>query len=287
MGGIVRKIWKQDPSTDICFLYTTAELEFPTNMKGCHWLSARVSERIADYYGIPSVSMNFAVAKLAKENKLILKGDRDKYYGDRIIFSNDGVHPTNEGHQIYAQAVIKAFKEMAEMKAEPRKRPGEPLNINNYERAGMSPIRQYMLRGNWQQLGQGDYVFDQLQTELILGKTVNEQIIIKFKGTRIGFFDVIGPGTGNLTVRIDNNPPMIIRCFDRYCRYYLKHYFWLPEIEDGEHLVSLTVNPAPIDKEALLPAELTGEVRKDLANMDIYLSKVMVVGELLPIEEKK
>jgi lysophospholipase L1-like esterase len=287
MEGIVRKIWKHDLSTDICFLYTTAENQMLYNLEGKHWKSARIMEQVAGYYNIPSVSMNFSVAKLAIEDKLVVRGDKDKNYGNRIVFTNDGVHPTTEGHQIYTRSIIDAFRKMPD-KNYGRTLPSKPMNADNYEYSGMYPVKQGAMWGNWISLGQGNEIYDRFRSrlpELICGKTNNEMITVKFKGRRIGFYDVIGPGTGKITVRIDDRPPFTIQRFDRYCTYYRSHYFWLPELEDREHIVHISVDPSPINKEDILSGSLTDEIRKELTKSDIYLGKILLIGELLPMEK--
>ncbi len=289
MEGIVRQILDRNSKTDICFLYTATDRMTATNLQGRHWYSARVMERVADYYKIPSIALDFALAKSVAAGKTIVKGEKGKDYGDKIIFSYDGVHPTREGHEIYTQALTDAFDIMSGMKQHVRKKPGKPLSPNNYEKYGWYSVTKAKMSGNWQQLGTGNEIYDRFKAELpelFCGTGADDQITVRFKGTRIGFFDVIGPGTGSVIVRIDNQSPIPIRRFDKYCTYYRYHYFWLPELEDGEHTVTLTVDPTPFDKQTDPPAaELSDDIRKDLPKRNIYLGKIMLSGNLLKSEK--
>src|SRR5229473_1846920 len=116
MEGIVRQTWKHDPATDICFVYTLAGNMLETLQQGRFPTSASAMEKVAEYYGIPSIHMGLEVARLEKAGKLIFKGEKPKTdaqkaaLGDKILFSPDAVHPyTDTGHQLYLEAVVRSF----------------------------------------------------------------------------------------------------------------------------------------------------------------------------------
>ncbi|MGH7968400.1 MAG: SGNH/GDSL hydrolase family protein, partial [Limisphaerales bacterium] len=119
MEGIVRQTWKNDPATDICFVYTLAGNMLETLQQGRFPHSASAMEKIADYYSIPSIHMGLEVARLEKAGKLVFKGDKPHNeveraaLGGRILFSPDGVHPyTDSGHQLYLEAVVRSFSKI-------------------------------------------------------------------------------------------------------------------------------------------------------------------------------
>ena len=78
MEGIVRQTWKALPDCDICFVYTLTEALLPAMLNGKFQRSASAMEGIADHYGIPTIHMAIEVAKLAKEGRLIWKGQLPK-----------------------------------------------------------------------------------------------------------------------------------------------------------------------------------------------------------------
>jgi len=51
MEGIVRQTWKNDPATDICFVYTLAGNMLPTLQERRFPRSASAMERVDDNYG--------------------------------------------------------------------------------------------------------------------------------------------------------------------------------------------------------------------------------------------
>ncbi|HWH67829.1 MAG TPA: SGNH/GDSL hydrolase family protein, partial [Candidatus Sulfotelmatobacter sp.] len=71
MEGIVRQTWKDNPKTDICFVYTLAGNMLESLQQGRFPRSATAMEKVADHYGIPSIHMGLEVARLAKTGKLV------------------------------------------------------------------------------------------------------------------------------------------------------------------------------------------------------------------------
>ena len=69
MEGIVRKIWRQNPETDICFVYTLAENGVKSLQEGNFQPSAAAMEQVADHYRIPSIHMGVEVVKLLEAGK--------------------------------------------------------------------------------------------------------------------------------------------------------------------------------------------------------------------------
>ena len=45
----------------------------------CHWRFARIMEQMVRYYGVPSVSFDYVVARLLREDKLVMHALKDMY----------------------------------------------------------------------------------------------------------------------------------------------------------------------------------------------------------------
>jgi hypothetical protein len=56
MEGIVRQTWRANPETDICFVYTLAGNMLETLQAGKYPRAASAMEKLADFYGIPSIN---------------------------------------------------------------------------------------------------------------------------------------------------------------------------------------------------------------------------------------
>ena len=107
---------------------------------GKNYRSVRYMETVADYYDIPSVNFADDVLELLNEDKLVFKGDSKKEYSGKIVFTNDGTHPTYDGgHPIYTKTLSRSLLQMnkAQEKAHALK---APLYPGNYEKAKMIPF---------------------------------------------------------------------------------------------------------------------------------------------------
>ncbi len=108
MEGIVRKTWKANPLIDICFVYTYRvgyEKELST---GFCPSAASAMELLADHYGIPSINFALKVVELEGQGKLVYQA-KEPTEASVIRFSQDGVHPLDEGHEIYADVFAQVF----------------------------------------------------------------------------------------------------------------------------------------------------------------------------------
>lgn len=282
MEGIVRKIRKHSGRIDICFLYTTQAPQENTILNGEHWRSARIMERIAQYYEIPSVSFDFAVAGLIRENKLVMRALRDADYGEKIRFTEDGTHPGTAGHAVYTKTLCAAFLQMIKKNRTVRERK-LPLCGTNYERAGMYNIENEWLSAGWEKKdGNDPFVrpFREHFSCVASTRESGETIQFRFKGTRIGLFDIIGLRGAHIKVYIDGKLIKKIRRFDRYCTYNRMSYFWLPELSYGEHFVRIETDCTPFDKTDILKTEKKTD-KEELNKYEVWIGKIICNGTML------
>lgn len=288
MEGIVRQIWQKDPFTDICFVYTLTGEMAPTIERGKFPMSASAMEKIADYYGIPSVHLGLEVVALAKADKLIFTG-KSADYPDKLVFSGDNVHPfPNTGHRLYVEALSRALPEINKVKVSKAKHAlPEPFTGKNLEKARMFSVKDLPRTNGWEELSiHFDTVAYQFQNRfnyLIKATKPGEKITIKFKGTRFGLYDVMGPGCGQYRITVDGKPSYLQPRFDQYCTYYRSNYFFLPEMEDKEHTVVLEVSGELLDKERILQKR-NNSTKNNLAIYQasaLYAAQVMIVGRLI------
>ena len=289
MEGIVRKIRKHNPHTDICFLYTLNTPMLDDLKAGRTYRSVRYMENIAEYYGIPSVDFSKDVMSLLEKDKLVFKGEKDVDYGKRIIFTNDGTHPTTEGgHVIYTQTLTTALKQLSKNQNDVAYSLREPLYPENYERAKMIPAQDLPHTVGWQVVQEDDKALKYFQgTPNVLPTAITsnhpeDAITIHFRGTRAGIFDIIGPSSGGITVSTDGNDPIYIRRFDSYCGNRNRTSYRLFEpLEDGEHTVIIRPDNRAFDKE-----EIYGSNPKVIAETEYfnefnaYIGNVLLIGEV-------
>ncbi|MDQ1089963.1 SGNH/GDSL hydrolase family protein [Siphonobacter sp. SORGH_AS_1065] len=288
MEGIVRKTWRQNPHTDLCFVYTlTADLA-PTYQQGKLPASALAMEQIAEYYGIPSICLGLEVAALAQQGKLIFKG-KPEDAPDKIVFSVDNVHPYPEtGHRLYTEALAKALKQMADLKVTPQKRVlAKPFVNDNWEAARMIAVDELKKQGNWTTITPNtDSVTLALQqrfSSLIKSSTPGDYLEVKMKGLACGLYDVMGPGTGQYSMEVDQDFKQTIARFDAYCTDYRSNFFVVPTSPNQTHVIRFKVSDEKVDKAAILKTR--NQVMNDPSRFQenaCYAGKLLLVGEIVP-----
>ena len=231
MEGIVRKLLRRSPDTELCFVYTVRKgpiLE--AARKGeCHSTVAAM-EKVADHYGIPSIHMGLEVARMVKEGKLIFEDrgigrDDEKTRDGKPVFSADGVHPFVEtGHRLYAEAVARGMRQIETARSAPARREvPKPLNEKNWVHAKMIPVRQVGLTEGWERLDTakcGLFLkrYARYLSEVYRSDKAGEAITLRFKGPVIGLFGFAGPSCGQLRVFIDGKEIAVEPWFGRYSR---------------------------------------------------------------------
>lgn len=230
MEGIVRQIWKHSNETDVVFVYTyrvgheNDYLAFRTPR------SVSAMEQIADFYGIPSLDFNLAVVGMHEAGKLTYQADSAEE--GKLLFSNDGVHPLDEGYEIYTKVVTEAFEEMRQRNekktfpsVEVRK---EKLNntfvADNYEDAKLVPIEKSQLLGTWTPLPEDsplNWIKSRLGDVVYTSDSPSSQLKFKFKGSHAAVYDVLGPDGGQVWVTVDGKRrEKPVARFDSFCTYH-------------------------------------------------------------------
>ncbi len=294
MEGIVRQTWKKDPATDICFVYTIAGNMLETLQKDRFPRSASAMEKVADYYGIPSIHMGFEVARLEKQGKLIFKGDKPKTDAEKsavegkILFSPDAVHPyTDTGHQLYLEAVVRSFA-----KIEQAGKPGphavaQPLTPKNWEQAKMVPLSKAKLSSGWRKLDPTTdplaRTFGNRLPELWAAKEPGESISVRFRGPTLRVYDLLGPDCGQVTIELDGNKTEVRPRFDSFCTYHRLATLSVAEgLADGPHTVKISIHPEQPDKVKILSQR--NEKMDDPKRFDgqaWYAGALLIIGDVV------
>lgn len=256
MEGIVRKIYRNNPSTEICFIYTVDQNGVEILSAGKYTPAASAMEVVAAHYGIPSLQLGFAVVDLMKKGKLIFRGKATEKYPGKIIFSTDGTHPLPEGgHTVYTKSILNAFGSMKALKGKSQLSTAKSLVPDNYENAKSYAPCGDDIKGAWTSVPKTDSLalkFAAKTSCILTADDSSGNLTIKFSGTELGFMDIIGPSSGELRVIIDNKAPVIVKRFDKYSTYYRVNSFWMPRLKAGTHTAVISVNASPIKKAEIL-----------------------------------
>ena len=296
MEGIVRQTWKANPKTDICFVYTVTEALSSSMLEGKLQRSASAMEKVADFYGIPSITLGMEVARLAKAGKLLWraplpKTDADRAaLGDKFVFAPDSVHPhESTGHVLYTQAIVRSLPALAIANNAPTAHVSNlALDPANWERATLVPITAAKLSDGLIPVDLATDSFakgwsNRLPAMVKLTKP-GQSIEFKFKGTHCAVYDVVGPAGGMVAVTLDGKAQKPVPRIDAYCTYpRLANFIVVADLPDDVHTVRLELLADPIDKAAIL-AKNKNQIDKParFAPLEFYPGGLLIVGELVP-----
>lgn len=295
MEGIVRKTWKANPRTDICFVYTVSEPFLADLKAGKCSRSATAMEELADHYGIPSIHLALEAAKMVAAGELVFKAEKPAA-ADLLkqpwVFSSDGVHPFVEtGHELYLQAIARSWDKLEASPGSPASHPlVDPLRADHWQSAQLIPLNQVRMEGPWAKLDplKDDMAkrFASFLPELWQAKEPGASLQFRFRGRGAGIYDLVGPDCGQVTVQFDGKAPAQRPRFDSYCVYHRLSTFQIGTNLDESviHEVCLTLDAGAPDKRTILFEKNRPEFDKNPARFapnNWYAGSVMLLGELV------
>ncbi len=267
--GIVRKIWRHDPTIDILFFYAfQAGFEKSYAQGRCPGVVSAY-ERVAEHYGVPSINPGLAIAAMARDGKLVITGKpEDAKAAGKILFSTDGVRPTPEADEIYARAIIEAFEQMWGHRGTVRHQLKSPLSPANYENARQIPITRDMLTGSWRQLPPDDPTWRHLRKHFDAVWFTDQpgaKLTFTFTGTQAGLYWIQGPNTGQVRVTVDGRDVGVKGRPTMWWYFYHQSELRLVEkLEPREHTVTVELLGEPPDRsEAIERAKQLGRYRPE------------------------
>ena len=290
MEGIVRQIWTQDPTIDICYVYTIFTNGMPNDYaKGLRPRSTSAMEMVADHYDIPSIDMGMRVVELYQAGKLIYKPRIDPKTkkplpaGDKIVFANDDCHPLPAGHKIYTDVITKAIASMSSLG-----RPGphaikKPFIADNWEAAKIVPLKRSMLTDGWKKLptdkGLGRR-FAKYMPELWEAVKPGEKIRFRFRGSKALLYDLLGPDGAQAIITVDGKRrDKPAKRFDSFCTYHRIATLNVADnlAADKVHTVEIEIHPDQPDRSIVTNREKS----KKHFNPKKYDGTVMRVGGVM------
>lgn len=293
MEGIVRQIRRALPSCDIGFVYTLTEAHAAAMLDGKFQRSASAMEQIAEHYGLPTIHLGMEVARLAKAGRLLWRAplpttDAERtVLGDKVVFAPDAVHPYPEtGHELYLQAIQRSFARIrtASGAAAPHPLP-PPHTRSNYEQAKLVPITAANLQGFGLPDPQRDAFAKRWANRLptfARADRAGAKLTFRFRGTRAGIYDVIGPDSGQIRITLDERAPVVRSRFDSYCTYHRLSTFVIgTDLPDTEHTVTIELlGDAPDKVKILAQRNQTIDQPENYTALTFNPGAILLVGEL-------
>lgn len=286
MEGIVRQTWKENPETDIFYVYTIQQNMLADLQSGKMPRAASAMEVLADHYEIPSIHFGVKVAAMEKAGTLIFKGEKPKDAGHEKppVFSTDGVHPLAEtGHKIYTETIARNWPSIWNVSG--KVTPHEliaPLREDNWEQAKQIPLSEKMLTGEWEKLPADHAIakrFARNMSQMFKAKSPGAALTFKLNGTMASVFDIVGPDGGQLEITIDGEARKPVKRIDGYCTYHRMSKTQIASsLEAGKHDICITLSPEKLDKREILFERNRDSFDK---NPDRYTDHVWYASSLL------
>ncbi|HAH44511.1 MAG TPA: acyl-CoA thioesterase [Planctomycetaceae bacterium] len=292
MDGIVRQIWKSNPQTDICFVYTFRVNYEKDLRKAENPRAASAMELLADHYGIPSINVALKIAELEQEDKLKFTSDTPVAEGI-VLFSKDGVHPLDAGHEIYTEVIASAIKQMAttSQPVNHSSKLKQPFVKGHWTDAKMIPLDASMLSGNWKELP-ADHVlqkrFGGRLSQIWEADAPGSKLTFRFRGSQAALYDLVGPDGGQVQITVDGKPhKKLTPRFDSYCTYHRISTLRLAEgLDPGQiHTVTVEIDAEQPDRSSVAFRLKNPEEELKSAKYQgtrIRVGKIMLRGELVP-----
>ena len=295
MEGIVRQAWTTDPTIDLCYVYTTVA-GFASDLEnGFCPRAASCDELLADYYGIPGINVGLKIAQMSKAGTLIYTPKKDEAGKELpaapgvLVFSTDGVHPGDAGHEVYAGVVAGALTQMEASGARPGRHrlPRRPFIADNWERARLVPLDRTMLSAGWTKLDPNTGLGAQFRHRLPeLWEVIRpgETLAFTFKGTAAKLYDILGPDGANVVVTLDGKAGSPIARFDSFSSYHRLASLTLAEgLPDAVHTVSVTIQPDQPDRRSVTDREREkpGFDSKRYDGTAVRVGYLMLLGDLV------
>jgi lysophospholipase L1-like esterase len=291
--GILRQTWKENPRTDVCFVYTTCIENLETLRSGKVPPAIETMEKIAEHYRIPSINFGLEVAALEKAGALVYIGkepktpEEKKALEGKVLFSPDGYHPYPEsGHGIYFEVFRRSIGAIeAAGRPEAHTLPA-PLSADPWEAAGIIPLSRTQKSKGWEAVPASTHPWAHARMpELWKASAPGESLRFRFKGTAVGVYDLLGPDCGQVTIRLDDRPPVTVSRFDVFSSYHRLGILTLDfHLRDEIHQVSIAVSPDPPDKAKILRDGHQPPMAdpKRFEGAAWYAGGILLVGELVP-----
>ena len=249
--GVVRQIWKKDPRIDICLVYTINQPMLKDFASGkTPWFGA-IMEKLANAYAIPSIDLGVEIFKREQSGSLIFKSNVE--VEGKLVFSKDGTHPGDAGHEVYRDIIARSMLTLKEDGKPGAHEIPAPLEARCWDSAMLLPASNLVKSSGWVSVDKEHdpiYREDLGRTHSMLRGAVKcekagETLTVQWNGTTLGFSDIpYGEGM-EVEVTIDQRAPIVIkRAQTEKVRKYAR-FFYLPEQAPGEHTAVLRVKTLP------------------------------------------
>ncbi|MGJ3244161.1 MAG: GDSL-type esterase/lipase family protein [Opitutales bacterium] len=234
MEGIVRHCARVLPETELIFVYTTRASWFNSHRIGRPSRAAALHQCLADFYGIPSVDVGLPLYR---------KFER----GDATIqdLLPDKVHPSDEGHAIYAATVTGFLTVQLQRYATPNDGLPAPLTHCSYDTGCLIDAVDMADTGDgWKTVQE---TLCDRHPRYLEATSPGSRLTLRFQGPLIGVLWMVAEDSGRIRYRVDDGPEQVLSSWDEYALKFRRGVARLlaDRLADGDHTLTLTVDDQP------------------------------------------
>ena len=249
--SIVRQTWRTDQSIDICFVYTVTESMRENILSGKNTSFGTVMEQVANHYGIPSIDLGIDILEKERNGQLIFKSDVP--VEGKILFSKDGSHPLEEGHNIYADIIERNFITISGSSQLTQNRLKKSLFSGSWDTGKLISIDETVKSAGWQLVDVVNdpvYTRDKVRSNNMLRGAVKcnkagETITVTWEGTTLGLNDITENGEVIIEIEIDGKSPVTLKRTQNNLKTLYARNIFLAALPQGNHVAKLTVKSLP------------------------------------------
>lgn len=228
--GVLRQLLLAPSHPDVCVVYTIRKSDMAAWHAGQLSARAQTQQRLVEYYDLPSVSM--------------AKGIADAVCCQQATWEelmNDDVHPLDAGHALYTQVLTESLASLFDQKSTNPAALPKPLVSDRYVSSTMQALPRNVSGWTWIDLENkgGWECFD----GLLMADKPGTELTLTFNGQLVGLYYQLGPDTGNLHYRIDDDPEQLLEPFDKYAAKCTRPQYRIldDKLPDGPHTITLRI----------------------------------------------
>ena len=305
--GIVRQLWKANPKIDIVCVYTVTERMLPDYRNGQFTDSQSATDMIADHYGLPAVALGVRIMDEMKTGRLVMSVGTVKELTPtaasenakqvvarlakegKVLFAEDGVHPTMQGHRFYLESLRKLWEAMeGGNPVDHARRLATPYYSARLEAAKTVPVDERMMSGSWHALPRPNgaernlmWWYECRVGQLWQADKPGDRLCFKFRGTTCKIFDLMGPNGAYVKIRVDGRDEGRAKRFDSYCVHHRLSEFPVYDGADGLHTVELEIDGEHPDRKEILKRHPKEDLMaRQYQGAAFIMGKIELVGEL-------
>jgi len=203
MEGVVRQARIANPMIDIIMLQFADPGKIEVISQGKTPVVIECHEKVAEYYGAPSIDLAKEVA--------------ERIHAGEFAWAKDfkDLHPSPFGQGVYARSVKRLFDEAwkdalpQDAKLVKSKLPEKPLDEKSYFRGQLVDLKQAALSSgwtlvpNWKALDAAGTRPGFVNVPALVSEKPGSTLTLQFTGTAVGIFVAAGPDAGTVEHSVD------------------------------------------------------------------------------------